>query len=72
MSDRTERQHETVTLMIDIAEGMAAQTQRIARRDVLEVGEVQLTDDEEARLAEALRHIEGAASDLQRLRSRRQ
>ncbi len=71
MSNRTERQHETVTLMIDIAEGMSAQTQRIARRDVLEVGEVQLTEDEEARLAEALRHIEAAASDLQRLRSRR-
>jgi len=68
MSDRTDRQHATVTMMIDIAEGMAAQTQRIARRDVVEVGDVQLTDDEEARLAEALRHIESAASDLQRLR----
>jgi hypothetical protein len=32
------------------------------------VGDVQLTDDEEERLAEALRHIESAASDLQRLR----
>ena len=71
MPERTERQHATVTMMIDIAEGMAAQTQRIARRDVVEVGEVQLTDDEEARLAEALRHIESAASDLQGLRSRR-
>ena len=68
MSDRTERQHATVTLMIDIAEEMSAQTQRIARRDVVELGEVQLTDDEEARLAEALRHIETAAHDLQRLR----
>jgi hypothetical protein len=71
MTDRTQRQQATVTLMIDIAEEMAAQTQRIARRDVVEVGEVQLTDDEEARLAEALRHIETAASDLRRLRSRR-
>lgn len=70
LSDRTERQHATVTLMIEIGRGMAAQTQRIARRDVVEVGDVQLTDDEDARLAEALRHIETAASDLQRLRSR--
>jgi hypothetical protein len=68
MPDRTERQHATVTTMIDIAERMAAQTQTIARRDVVEVGDIQLTDDEEARLAEALRHIETAARDLQRLR----
>ena len=68
MPERTERQHATVTTMIDIAEQMAAQTQRIARRDVVEVGDVELTTDEEARLAEALRHIETAASDLQRLR----
>ncbi len=69
MPERTERQHATVTAMIEIAERMAAETQTIARRDVVEVGEVQLTDDEEARLAEALRHIESAARDLQRLRS---
>ena len=68
MPERTERQHATVTTMIDIAERMAAQTQTIARRDVVEVGDVQLTDEEEARLAEALMHIETAASDLQRLR----
>jgi len=54
--------------MIDIAERMAAATQSIARRDVVEVGDVELTSDEEARLAEALMHIETAASDLQRLR----
>ncbi len=71
MPDRTERQRATVTTMIDIAERMAAATQRIARRDVVEVGEVELTDDEETRLAEALRHIETAASDLQRLRGPR-
>ena len=68
MTERTERQHATVTTMIDIAERMAAATQLIARRDVVEVGEVELTGDEEARLAEALMHIETAASDLQRLR----
>lgn len=66
--ERTERQRATVTTMIDIAERMAAATQLIARRDVVEVGDVQLTDEEEARLAEALMHIETAASDLQRLR----
>lgn len=54
--------------MIDIAERMAAATQLIARRDVVEVGDVELTDEEESRLAEALMHIETAASDLQRLR----
>ena len=68
MPERTERQHATVTTMIDIAERMAAQTQTIARRDVVEVGDVQLTDEEESRLAEALMHIETAASDLERLR----
>jgi hypothetical protein len=68
MTERTERQRATVTTMIDIAERMAAATQLIARRDVVEVGDVELTDDEEARLAEALMHIETAASDLQRLR----
>jgi hypothetical protein len=70
MPERTEQQQATVSLMIDIAEGMAAQTQRIARRDVVEVGDVELTDEEQARLAEALMHIETAASDLQRLRRR--
>jgi len=71
MSERTERQQATVTAMIDIAQQMAAQTQRIARRDVLEVGDVELTDEEEATLADALRHIETAASDLNRLRGAR-
>jgi hypothetical protein len=65
---RTERQHATVTLMIDIAEAMAAQTMRIARRDVVEVGDVTLTEEEDARLAESLRHIDTAAHDLHRLR----
>lgn len=69
MPERTDRQHATVTAMIDIAERMAEATQLIARRDVVEVGDVQLTDDEEARLAEALMHIETAASDLHRLRA---
>jgi hypothetical protein len=68
MPDRTVRQHATVKTMIDIAERMAAATQLIARRDVVELGDVELTDDEEARLAEALMHIETAAIDLQRLR----
>jgi hypothetical protein len=68
MSGRTARQQATVTLMIDIAAGMAMQTQRIARRDVVELGEVELTDEEDARLGDALLHIEKAAEDLQRLR----
>ena len=68
MRNRTARQHATVTKMIDIAEGMAAQTMRIARRDVVELGEVELTDEEEAALGEALLHIEQAAGDLRRLR----
>jgi hypothetical protein len=68
MPERTERQHATLTLMIDIAEGMAAQTMRIARRDVMELGDVELSDDEASRLAEALLHIEQAAGDLRRLR----
>jgi hypothetical protein len=55
--------------MLDIAEGMAAQTQRIARRDVIDVGDVELTAEEDARLHEALLHIEQAAGDLRRLRS---
>jgi hypothetical protein len=71
MPERTERQHATVTTMIDIAQRMAAQTQLIARRDVVEVGDVELTDEEDATLAEALRHIETAAKDLQRLRGAR-
>ncbi len=70
MPDRTPRQEATVAMMIDIAEGMAAETQRIARRDVLEVGDVELSAEEDARLREALLHIEQAAADLQRLRSR--
>lgn len=64
MPERTERQHTTVTTMIDIAQRMAAQTQLIARRDVVEVGDVELTDYEDATLVEALRHIETAATDL--------
>jgi hypothetical protein len=68
MPDRTARQQATVTTMIDIAAGMAMQTQRIARRDVVEVGEVELTDEEGAKLSDALLHIEKAVEDLQRLR----
>jgi hypothetical protein len=68
MPPRTARQQATVTTMIDIAAGMAAQTQRIARRDVVELGEVELTDEEDARLGDALLHIEQAAGDLRRLR----
>ena len=68
MTERSERQHTTVTTMIDIASGMAMQTQRIARRDVVELGEVKLTDEETARLSDALLHIEQAAEDLRRLR----
>lgn len=68
MPERTERQHATVTAMIGIAERMAAQTKLIARRDVVEVGDVELTDKEDATLAEALRHIETAAKDLRQLR----
>jgi hypothetical protein len=69
MPDRTPRQQATVDTMIDIAEGMAAQTQRIARRDVVEVGDVKLSAEEDIRLRDALLHIEQAAADLQRLRS---
>lgn len=68
MPERTERQHATVTTMIDIAEEMAKQTMLIARHDVVEVGEVELTDEEDAKLAEALLHIDQAATDLHRLR----
>ena len=68
MPERTDRQHATVTRMIAIAEGMAAQTMLIARRDVVELGDVELTEEEEAALGEALLHIEQAAGDLRRLR----
>jgi len=68
MSDRSPRQQSTVATMLDIAEGMAAQTQRIARRDVVDVGDVELSPEEDARLREALLHIEQAAGDLRRLR----
>lgn len=68
MPDRTARQQATVTTMIDIAAEMARQTQRIARRDVVELGDVELTDEEDARLADALLHIQQAAADLERLR----
>jgi hypothetical protein len=68
MTDRTDRQSATVATMIDIAEGMAAQTMRIARRDVVELGTVSLSAEEDARLGEALLHIEQAAGDLRRLR----
>ena len=68
MPDRTERQDATVTTMIDIAERMAAATKLIARRDVVELGDVELTDEEGARLGEALLHIEQAAGDLRRLK----
>lgn len=71
MPDRTPKQQATVTTMIDIAEGMAAQTMRIARRDVVEVGDVELSVEEDARLGEALLHIEQAAGDLRRLRGGR-
>lgn len=67
MPDRTARQHATVTTMIDIAERMAAQTKLIARRDVVELGDVELTNEEESALGEALLHIEQAAHDLRRL-----
>lgn len=68
MPERSERQQATVALMIEIAEQMAAQTMRIARRDVVEVGVVTLTEEEDARLVEALRHIDTASQDLHRLR----
>ena len=71
MPERTERQQATVTRMLDIAERMALQTQLIARRDVVEVGEVELSAEEDARLAEALLHIDQAAMDLRRLRGDR-
>jgi hypothetical protein len=67
MLSRTARQQATIAMMIDIAASMATQTQRIARRDVVELGEVELTDEEDARLADALLHIEQAAQDLRRL-----
>ena len=70
MPNRTKRQHTTVTTMIDIAQRMASQTKLIARRDVVELGDVELTDDEKSTLGEALLHIEQAAGDLRRLRGR--
>jgi len=71
MPDRTARQHATVTTMIDIAGRMAMETQTIARRDILELGEVVLTQEEDAKLADALMHVEHAVEDLRRLRSTR-
>jgi hypothetical protein len=71
MTDRCPKQQATVATMLDIAESMAAQTMRIARRDVVEVGDVALTAEEDGRLAEALLHIEQAAADLRRLRAAR-
>ena len=68
MPDRTARQEATVAAMIDIAAQMAMQTQRIARRDVVELGEVELTDEERAKLSDALLHVEQAVGDLRRLR----
>lgn len=68
MSGRTAKQQATVTLMIEIAAGMAEQTQRIARSDVVDVGEVELTHEEDTRLGDALAHIEQASYDLRRLR----
>ena len=68
MKDRTARQHATVTTMIDIAGRMAMETQTIARRDIVELGDVELTQEEDARLADALMHIEHAVGDLRRLR----
>jgi hypothetical protein len=50
---------------------MALETQTIARRDIVELGEVELTPEEDAKLADALMHIEHAAADLQRLRGTR-
>ena len=71
MPDRTPRQQTTVTTMIEIAGRMAKETKGIAARDIDELGEVKLTQEEDAILADALLHIEKAASDLQRLRSSR-
>lgn len=71
MPERTELQNATVTTMIDIAERMALQTQLISRRDVVEVGDVVLSDEEDAKLAEALLHVDQAAEDLRRLRGDR-
>ena len=69
MPDRTAKQQATVTTMIEIATRMAMQTMGIARRDVVELGTVELTEEEDATLADALRHIETAVEDLQRLRA---
>lgn len=69
MPDRTAKQQATVTTMIEIATRMAMQTMGIARRDVVELGTVELTEEEDATLADALRHIETAVEDLRRLRA---
>ena len=70
MPDRTSRQQATVITMIDIASQMAMQTQRIARRDVVGLGEVYLTEEEDERLRDALSHVEQAVEDLRQLRGR--
>ncbi len=67
MPDRSRRQQATVATMIDIASQMAMSTQRIARRDVVELGEVDLTVEEDAELSEALLHVEQAVRDLRQL-----
>lgn len=68
MRDRTPRQQATVTKMIEVAGRMAMETKGIAARDIDDLGEVELTQEEDVLLAEALLHIEKAARDLQRLR----
>jgi len=68
MPERTPRQQATVATMIDIEARMADQTKLIARRDVVELGDVELTEDEDAALGEALLHIDQAAHDLRGLR----
>jgi hypothetical protein len=68
MPDRTSRQQATVATMIDIASQMAMQTQRVARRDVVELGGVELTDEEDAKLSDALLHVEQAVGDLRQHR----
>ena len=66
MAYRSDRQVATIDLMLDIADRMAAQTQRIARRDIVDLGAVALSSEERERLAQALRHIDQAAADLGR------
>ena len=73
MADRTERQHAPVTTMIEIAARMAMETKGIARRDIDELGEVELTEHEHATLSDAQLHIEKArrtSSDLEELSDR--